>query len=52
MKSKVGLWIDHRRALIVVITDNGEETKLIISRVEKQLRRSGETHSRTEIISP
>jgi hypothetical protein len=27
--------------VIVVITDAGEETKLVISRVEKQLRRSG-----------
>jgi hypothetical protein len=41
MKTKVGLWIDHRKAVIVVVTDKGEETKLIISRVEKQLRRSG-----------
>jgi hypothetical protein len=29
--------------VIVVITDNGEETKLIIPRVEKQLRRSGDS---------
>lgn len=31
MKNAVGLWIDHRKAVIVVITDKGEETKLIIS---------------------
>jgi len=37
----VGLWRDHRKAVIVVVTDKGEETKLIISKVEKQLRRSG-----------
>jgi hypothetical protein len=43
MKSAVGLWIDHRKAVIVVITDEGEETKLIISKVEKQLRRSGDS---------
>ena len=41
MRTKVGLWIDHRKAVIVVVTDKGEETKLIISKVEKQLRRSG-----------
>lgn len=29
--------------MIVVITDKGEETKLIISNVEKQLRRSGDS---------
>ncbi|HSE85080.1 MAG TPA: hypothetical protein VLJ79_02570 [Candidatus Binatia bacterium] len=43
MKNAVGLWIDHRKAVIVVITDKGEETRLIISKVEKQLRRSGFT---------
>ena len=41
MKTTVGLWMDHRKAVIVVITDKGEETKVIISKVEKQLRRSG-----------
>jgi hypothetical protein len=41
MKKEVGLWIDHRKAVIVVITDKGEEIKLIVSKVEKQLRRSG-----------
>lgn len=43
MKRAAGLWIDHRKAVIVVITDKGEETKLIISQVEKQLRRSGDS---------
>lgn len=43
MKSAVGLWVDHRKAVIVVVTDKGEETKLIISQVEKQLRRSGDS---------
>jgi hypothetical protein len=38
MKSEVGLWIDHRQAVIVVVTDAGEETKRIISNVEKQVR--------------
>jgi hypothetical protein len=41
MKTKVGLWMDHRKAVIVVVTDKGEEIKLIVSKVEKQLRRSG-----------
>ena len=41
MKTKVGLWMDHRKAVIVVVSDKGEETKLIVSKVEKQLRRSG-----------
>ena len=41
MKTTVGLWIDHRKAVIVAVTDKGEEIGLIISKVEKQLRRSG-----------
>ncbi len=40
---KVGLWIDHRKANIVIVTDKGEETGLIISKVEKQPRRSGDS---------
>ncbi len=43
MAKIAGLWIDHRKALIVVATDKGEETKLIVSKVEKQLRRSGDS---------
>jgi hypothetical protein len=43
MKTKVGLWMDHRKAVIVVVTDKGEEIKLIISKVEKQRRRSGDS---------
>jgi hypothetical protein len=43
MRTKVGLWIDHRKAIIVAITDEGEEIELIISKVEKQLRRSGDS---------
>jgi hypothetical protein len=43
MGTKVGLWIDHRKAIIVALTDRGEEMGLIISKVEKQLRRSGDS---------
>jgi len=38
MKSEIGLWIDHRQAVIVVVTDTGEETKRIISNMEKHVR--------------
>lgn len=38
MKSKVGLWIDHRKAVIVTVTDEGEETKQITSDMEKRVR--------------
>lgn len=43
MNKHVGLWIDHRKAMIVAVTDRGEEIGLIISKVEKQLRRSGDS---------
>lgn len=39
MKMTKGLWIDHRKAVIVAITDKGEEVKEILSHVEKQLGR-------------
>jgi len=42
MKSKVGLWIDHRKAVIVTITDKGEETKQITSHMEKHVRYSND----------
>ncbi len=43
MTPGVGLWIDHRKAIIVAVTDKGEEIRLTISKVEKQLRRSGDS---------
>ncbi len=43
MRTKVGLWIDHKKARIVALTDQGEEVRLILSKVEKQLRRSGDS---------
>ncbi len=41
MSKNIGLWIDHRKASITFITESGEETKLIISNVERQRRRLG-----------
>jgi hypothetical protein len=43
MRTKVGLWIDHRKAIIVAVTDKGEEIALIVSKVEKQLQRAGDS---------
>ena len=43
MRAKVGLWIDHRKAIVVTVTDKGEEMGLIVSTVQKQLRRSGDS---------
>lgn len=43
MRTRVGLWIDHRKATIVAISDDSEEIGLIISKVEQQTRRSGDS---------
>jgi len=43
MRTRVGLWIDHHKAIIVAVTEQGEETALVISKAEKQLRRSGDS---------
>ena len=42
MKTEMGLWIDHREAVIVALSKAGEEIKRITSTAQKQLRRSGE----------
>ncbi len=47
MKKEIGLWIDHRRAVIVVVTDQGEEVTEISSNMEKHIRFSGGTASDT-----
>jgi hypothetical protein len=43
MRTNVGLWIDHRKTIVVAVTEKGEEIKEIISEVEKQPRRSGDS---------
>jgi hypothetical protein len=42
MGRKVGLWIDHRKAIVASLTDKGEEMGLVISKAERQLRRTGD----------
>lgn len=38
MKREAGLWIDHRKAVIVTVTEDGLETKQIQSNMEKHVR--------------
>jgi hypothetical protein len=38
MKKEIGLWIDHRKAVIVMVSDEGEEVKEITSNMEKHVR--------------
>ena len=45
MKKQAGLWIDHRKAVIVIVTEAGEEIKEITSSMEKHVRFSGGTAS-------
>jgi hypothetical protein len=40
MGTGAGLWIDHRKALIVTVTDEGLVMKLVISALEWQARRA------------
>jgi hypothetical protein len=41
MKKNIGLWIDHRKAVIVIVTEDGEELKKITSNMEKHVRFTG-----------
>lgn len=41
MKSNVGLWIDHRKAVIVSLRNREEEIREIPSHMEKHVRFSG-----------
>lgn len=45
MKKEVGLWIDHRKAVIVTIDDEVEVIREIKSNMEKHVRFSSGTHS-------
>jgi len=38
MKKDIGLWIDHRKAVVVIVTNEGEEVKEIPSHMEKHVR--------------
>jgi hypothetical protein len=43
MGGKAGVWIDHRRSVIVALTDGGEHITHIASNVEKHLERGGDS---------
>jgi len=38
-----GVWIDHRQARIVFLTPHGEQTTVILSKVEKHPERGGDS---------
>ena len=45
MKKEIGLWIDHREAVIVTLQNGREETRKINSDMEKHVRFSNGIHS-------
>jgi stalled ribosome rescue protein Dom34 len=47
MKKEVGLWINHKKAVIVILTDKGQEIKQIGGHLERDAQPSGgwEAHS-------
>jgi stalled ribosome rescue protein Dom34 len=47
MKKEIGLWIDHRVAIIVILIGGGEEIVHMISSNGKHIRYSGSSHSKT-----
>ena len=36
MKTATALWIDHKKAVIVIATKKGDEVKIIVSNIDKQ----------------
>lgn len=41
MKKTLGLWVDHKKAVIVFVAGKETETKLVTANIEKQHRQSG-----------
>ena len=48
MSIKAGIWIDHRQAVVVLVTDAGKKIKRIASGVEKPVRSSGTSSSKNK----
>ena len=42
MKPQAGVWIDHRKALIVSVAADGQHTSLVVSNVEKHPQRAAD----------
>lgn len=47
MKREIGLWIDHREAILVIFSGDREEIRRITSGAGKRVRYSGSSHSKT-----
>jgi stalled ribosome rescue protein Dom34 len=51
MRTTAGVWIDHRRAVVATISDQGEQSKVIKSSVERQPGRIAGERSTTHYES-
>lgn len=47
MKKRIGLWIDHKRAVMLTINEQGETIQKIESGIEKHIHYRGLTRPRT-----
>lgn len=47
MTKEVGLWIDHKRAIIVILSNGGENIQQVESNVAKHSRYHGATHPKS-----
>ena len=41
MGTRIGVWIDHRMAIIVALTEQGDESGVVVTKVEEQLENPG-----------
>jgi stalled ribosome rescue protein Dom34 len=51
MKKNVGLWIDHRKAVILVLAERKEEVRRIESNMEKHVRFRGGVRGKTPFMA-
>jgi stalled ribosome rescue protein Dom34 len=51
MAMAVGLWIDHKKAVIVRLSDHGEQVQEVDSGIEKHVRYRGTTRPKTPYSS-
>jgi ABC-type branched-subunit amino acid transport system substrate-binding protein len=47
MNKQIGLWIDHKRAVLLSLSETGERIQKIESGIDRHTRYRGSTHPRT-----
>ena len=51
MSTEMGVWIDHRKAVIAIIAGHHEKTRQVDSNMEKHVRYSGAAQEDSALIS-